>query len=225
MNLLVDLGIRNLLPQIFSYLGCETSLCVSKQWYDLCLKHLNIQASEDGTSFIEKLAQQGKIKVIKDLFDKRSEDITQQMCISALFQAVHNKHTEVAKFLIDSGRADPSAENSKILSIVCAEGHLEIVEALLADRRADPAASRALRLACQYGHLEIVKALIKDGRSAPWSLMLLDGFHMEVYITLLRNINFETILFFPIYIAYITYCFMDNLFSFVFKYLWRFLRI
>jgi len=101
--------------------------------------------------------------------------------------------------------------NNTALTLAAHEGHLEIVKALLADKRievneiGDYDESSALILAAREGHLEIVKVLLADKRvninsktSSGWSALWEAAFekHTEIVKALLAagaDINYKLI--------------------------------
>ena len=82
--------------------------------------------------------------------------------------AVINGVAWLVQECIDAGY-DPSAYINWAIRSASCNGHLEVVKALLADKRVDPSArdNWAMRFASYYGHLEVVKVLLADKRVDP----------------------------------------------------------
>jgi hypothetical protein len=118
---------------------------------------------------------------------------TPETLLDALLTAAFRGDVDVIKALLADRRADPAALgsharqaapagtghvgvvrnpaewHSAALVIAACKGHTGIVCALLADGRADPAATQcyALGRASFHGHVDIVRALLADGRVDP----------------------------------------------------------
>jgi len=67
---------------------------------------------------------------------------------------------------------DPSAENNYAIRVASENGHLAVVNRLLADERVDPSADNnfAIRWASENGHLAVVNRLLQDERVDPSAL-------------------------------------------------------
>lgn len=101
------------------------------------------------------------------------------------------------RMVIESGMADPKAENSLVLFLASGKGQIDVVKLLL-DKGADPKAvnSRALVAAVNNGHIEIVKLLLEKGADpkAEDSLALKAALyhgHMEIAKLLLAAQDIE----------------------------------
>ncbi|KAI8844453.1 hypothetical protein BJ741DRAFT_588496 [Chytriomyces cf. hyalinus JEL632] len=82
----------------------------------------------------------------------------------ALQCAVVNDREEVARLVLADGRVDPG--RLKCLEKAVEYGSINVLMALLADGRADPADSNNACLvgAIHKGHIRMIKAILKDGR-------------------------------------------------------------
>lgn len=70
--------------------------------------------------------------------------------------------------LLETPGVDPSVNGSVALAKACKYGHIDVVQLLLADGRADPAGVACpLSYACYSGHIDVVKAMLADPRTNP----------------------------------------------------------
>ena len=99
---------------------------------------------------------------LKSLVFSQSDDSWSPFAESCL-----NGHLLIVKLLLQND--DPGANYGGALSLASENGHAEVVELLLKDRRADPAVndSYALRMASINRHLRVVDLLLQDGRADP----------------------------------------------------------
>jgi len=87
----------------------------------------------------------------------------------ALIDAVKKGQTSVVKMLL--GCVDPSANYNYAIRKASENGHLDIVNMLLAEQRVDPSAydNYAICAASHHGHLLVVRVLLADSRVDPIS--------------------------------------------------------
>jgi ankyrin repeat protein len=90
--------------------------------------------------------------------------------ITALYHACQNGLVHVAKLLLDNINRNSNID--KAIPFACENNEVKIVEFLLKDGRADPAAENnwAIICACCRGSKKIVEMLLKDGRADPADL-------------------------------------------------------
>lgn len=132
---------------------------------------LGIGASPDGTkdypyhlrhflplefsSHLSQAARSGNLAVVKQLLDAGADpNVVEGPGWTAVMSAAENGHTDIARLLMESG-ADPVVDHGEgsALSIARSRGHLETVEALLAQ----PGAGKTRSLSP-----EIQSAILKD---------------------------------------------------------------
>lgn len=121
-------------------------------------------------------AQPEAVKLL--LADPRVDPNNDEGDTTALVQACsvsrgnEARYVEVVHLLLQDGRADPTWNDSKVLSVVSYFGdYAEIVRLLLEDGRADPSDGNgeALILASTRGREKIVALLLADPRTVPWA--------------------------------------------------------
>lgn len=113
----------------------------------------------------------------KDGSKKRKNEDTRETVSRRLFEAAGKGELEEVKTLLQHPLVDPSFVGEEVwfglprtvLREAAANGHVEVVRALLEDGRANPAAheSVALTRAALRGHAEVVSLLLKDQRADP----------------------------------------------------------
>lgn len=83
--------------------------------------------------------------------------------------ACKNGHSEVVSVLLESGKANPAANENEALSLATENGFTAIVDLLLKDNRVKPGASqeKALLNAAKKGYFEIVQLLLNNGHVPP----------------------------------------------------------
>lgn len=102
------------------------------------------------------------------LLDKR---VDPSVCDNlALQQAASYGNLVLCNTLLNNEKVSlPTKKHRTILEAACAEGHFDVVQCLLKDKRVDPLEkeSGALWAAVVNGHIEIIKLLLTDGRANP----------------------------------------------------------
>jgi len=90
--------------------------------------------------------------------------------------ACRTNNVDMVRFLLEDGRADPSAMQNKSIMLACWYGNVDVLRLLLDDGRADPCTNKghALVTACKNGHIEIVRVLLEDPRVRADKYLYLD---------------------------------------------------
>jgi hypothetical protein len=113
----------------------------------------------------------------------------EQSRATLLDAAVQNGEFLVVKHLLQDWRINPITVADSLWLEAAGQGHLNIVELLLKDKRIKPT-SHALVEAAANGHAKIVELLLKDGRADPEVNALLFSIHLghqEVVDILLQD--------------------------------------
>jgi ankyrin repeat protein len=119
-----------------------------------------LQAMDEVQKGCAWACQEGKLELLKTLFDRGAE-----LGVSELFLATAGGHVDVVNFLLDRQNADIiHACDDEVLRLSVGNGHTEIVRLLL-DRGADVHANddEALRIAAGRGNTNVVKLLLDRG--------------------------------------------------------------
>ena len=82
------------------------------------------------------------------------------------YQAIKNNDIKNVKLLLSLQKVQPSYRCNYSIQIASENGHANIVELLLNDKRANPSFG-SLDLAAENGHLNVVKLLLNDPRVDP----------------------------------------------------------
>lgn len=82
-------------------------------------------------------------------------------------EACKLNHVEVAKALLN--QADPTANNSEVLTLAVQNNHWQLLEILMKDKRLDPSMNNNILflMACEADHVKIIETLLKDPRVKP----------------------------------------------------------
>lgn len=80
--------------------------------------------------------------------------------------AVENRNIEKIKMFLSNPSFNPAAQNNQAFHWACRNGHLEIVNVLLDDKRIVPD-NETFLFTCRNGHIDVVKRLLADPRIDP----------------------------------------------------------
>ncbi|KAJ3081383.1 hypothetical protein HDU99_005840 [Rhizoclosmatium hyalinum] len=123
------------------------------------------------TALIEA-SHQGSVEIMKMLLKHCRTKKTGNSFDHALLAAVLNDFPEIAKILLEDGRADPGYQNSMALIRASLRADVDMVRLLMEDGRSDPSVKNqeAFANACYSGSREIVELFAKDSRVNPLAL-------------------------------------------------------
>ena len=126
----------------------KTRAVLESMWHFFLLRDFGYKAKDPFQVYKEEYACKDIPRTIRDLCDVVDYgDLTAVQCLL---------------------RADinPSAQDNYAIGVAAQNGHLDVVELLLADKRVNPSADNnyAIRWAAHWGHLDVVQLLLKDKR-------------------------------------------------------------
>ena len=94
------------------------------------------------------------------------------LCDASLIAASSNGHVGAVRFLLEDGRANPTARDNSPIILAANNGHDDVLDLLLKDPRFDPTklGDGLITSPTNDGHVGTIKLLLKDGRVPlkPW---------------------------------------------------------
>ena len=118
------------------------------------------------TTPVQQAIHNNQVELLKALL--AHPDVAMGCCVS-LAQPCRAGNTDVVRFLLDNGYAEPDEDDSEAILLAASGNHVDLLALLLEDGRADPGAgdNGALMSAAESGHIESVRLLLADPRVDP----------------------------------------------------------
>ena len=149
----LDAGQLNASTENLMRVACSGHLDVAKMWFEY-------HGMDPGNDAIDEAANCGNTEVVEWLMLDYGLELIDPN--HALCMAAYNGNTDMVKLLIDSGKADPAADNQCAVRSATIRGYTPVVKLLMEYKGVDTKV--AFRLACETGHVEMVKMLIDSDK-------------------------------------------------------------
>ncbi|KAJ3294042.1 hypothetical protein HDU79_011625 [Rhizoclosmatium sp. JEL0117] len=135
---------------------------------DICLKNPLIDVSGHRNAALDVAHASRNSHIVKLLLkDPRFDRMNFQRGITYLnLLCLYGMYEELQSWILDP-RIDPSVDNSLALYLGVDVGHLEIVDILLSDGRANPNDRNVLQWGAKKGRVGIVERILQDSRVDP----------------------------------------------------------